>query len=286
MIIKNRFIKQFNLYVHGNGAWGSFFLFLSLFFASSIRAETVILKSGKQIEGKVIEETGDYIRVDSGGRALYFERKYIKSINDIPNVVQAKPPTEEEKELSVIEVSPYLKRGLEYASQARFVEAEAELNKGLEVNRSDYNIRGTLAILADVKAGKVNQDYAVYLFKGSRYLLDGEYKPAIFNLEKALQLKPGDLDIFYNLGVAYYYTKEYQKAIECFQKNLEVHPDDAEAYWFIGNVYYSAGHFIQAKDNLVKSKELFTALGDTQSVNEIVKMLDELNSASGLSKQP
>ncbi len=41
-----------------------------LFISSSIFAETIVLKSGKTVEGKILEKTDKYIRVDTEGMDL------------------------------------------------------------------------------------------------------------------------------------------------------------------------------------------------------------------------
>lgn len=51
------------------------------FFISSAFAETVVLKSGKSIEGKIIEDTADYIKLETpDGQNLYFYKNTIKDI--------------------------------------------------------------------------------------------------------------------------------------------------------------------------------------------------------------
>jgi predicted esterase len=56
-------------------------LVMSLFFPFAAFAETVILKSGKTVEGKIIEETDNYVKLETlEGQSLYFYRNIIASI--------------------------------------------------------------------------------------------------------------------------------------------------------------------------------------------------------------
>ncbi len=56
------------------------FLLMFLFISSSSFAETIILKSGKTIEGKILEKTDKYIKVDTEGIPITYYMDEIKSI--------------------------------------------------------------------------------------------------------------------------------------------------------------------------------------------------------------
>lgn len=56
------------------------FAVLILSFFHSAEAEVITLKSGKVIDGEIIEKTKDYIKVKYNGQEIYYENKYIKSI--------------------------------------------------------------------------------------------------------------------------------------------------------------------------------------------------------------
>lgn len=64
-------------------------LLVLFFFPSSIFAETVVLKSGKTIEGKIIEDTDNYIKIETAdGQLLYFYKNTIDTIknsNEVSN---------------------------------------------------------------------------------------------------------------------------------------------------------------------------------------------------------
>jgi hypothetical protein len=71
-------------------------LVLSVCFPSFILAETITIKSGKKIEGKIVERTDKYIKVDCGvGIPLTY---FFDMIESIDGVKQASSPTEEEKQ--------------------------------------------------------------------------------------------------------------------------------------------------------------------------------------------
>lgn len=60
-------------------------IFLTLLFIINydlLFADTLILKSGKVIECKILEKNQDYIKIEYAGGPLYYERKYIKQANE------------------------------------------------------------------------------------------------------------------------------------------------------------------------------------------------------------
>jgi PKD repeat protein len=58
-----------------------FFATLLIMHFDLLFADTLILKSGKVIECKILEKGGDYIKVEYAGQPLYYECKYIQQIN-------------------------------------------------------------------------------------------------------------------------------------------------------------------------------------------------------------
>lgn len=270
------------------------FLWLSLilFFPTVISAETILLKSGKKIEGKILEKTGEYVKIEVNGSPLYYELKYVLSIK-----------------ADEADSSLYFKKGLEFASEAKFKEAEDEFKKGLAIKPTDHNLGEVLKIIDDLKKGLIKEDYAIYLFKGSNYLIDKQYQQAIKEFKEALRLKPDDLDLYYYLGICNHKLKQYQQALPYLQKAIEkesndelyyylgacyyhlgqlteaitylkktiqINPDDAEAYSLLGISNYFLGRVGLARENLYKAKELFQKKGDYLNSREVEDFLSKL----------
>lgn len=277
---------------------------LGLLFPNTLFAETINLKSGKKIEGKILEKTDQYIKIELNGSPVYYELKYVASINE------DSPASPAQEEPSFKDINLYFKNGLGYASEAKFKEAEEEFKKGLAIKPSDHNLNEVLKILNDLKSGLIKEEYALYLFKGSHYLINRQYQQAITEFKEALRLKQDDPDLYCYLGVCNYYLEQYQEAVNNFkkamekksyddlyyylgvcsyslgkyseaitylQKLLEISPDDAEAYSVIGTCYYFLGQFPQAKENLSKAKELFQGRGNYLEAKDIEVFLSGLN---------
>jgi tetratricopeptide (TPR) repeat protein len=234
-------------------------------------ASTIILKSGKKVDGKILEETQDYIKIDYQGMPIYYERVYIQEIlreDSVPVKEELKAPSEGEVD--------HLKKGLEFGSEGNFTEAEAAIEKGLSINPDDYNLRGAKSVFDEMRAGKISQEYAQNLFKGSLFLMDEKYEQAIVALKKALEINPKDSDVNYNLALAYYSLGDYNQAILYFLETSKLLPNDGVTYSLLGNAYYLAGQPQKAKESLTKAKELFVSVNDEENAQEVSRLLNTL----------
>lgn len=273
-------------------------IILNLFLPAALFAETIVLKSGKEMQGKIIEQTGQYVKIElNDGAQLYYERKYIKDI-------------QEDAASSPSDVNFYLKSGLKYGSEGKFKEAREEFKKGLAINSSGHNLEEALKIINDLESGKIKEEYAFHLFKGSHYLINAQYELALTEFKEALALNPADPELSYYLGVCDYSLGQYQEAIAYLekaaetkaddevyyylglshyaqgqrpeaiaymQKVLEINPQDAEAYSIIGSSKYLLGDIQEAKDAFFKAKELFREKGDYLKGLEIEELMGKLN---------
>jgi tetratricopeptide (TPR) repeat protein len=238
---------------------------LLLLFLPLASAETIILKSGKVIEGEIIERNKDYIKVRYGGSEIYYENKYVKNIEPPqPSVSQM----DDKKDRETTTAS--LNKGLELASAGRFDEAKLEFEK----LRSDSE--GALGIIKSAEGGSITKEFAISLFQGSLYMMDGDYNSARISLEKAWEINPKDPDVNYNLGFVYYALEEYQKASVYLFAALKLCPDDIEAYKLIAKAYYHIGERQKAKDSLLIARELLRKNGNESETERFAELLQTL----------
>jgi len=231
-------------------------------------AETIILKSGKVIEGEIIEKNKDYIKVRYEGSEIYYENKYVKSIEPTqPSVSQ----TEDKKDSGKETTAASLKSGLELASAGRFDEAKLEFEK----LRSDSE--GALGIIKSAEGGSITKEFAISLFQGSLYMMNGDYNSARISLEKAWEINPKDPDVNYNLGFVYYALEEYQKAAVYLFAALKLCPDDIEAYELIANAYYHIGEREKAKDSLLIARKLLEKNKDEARIAKLDQLLQMIS---------
>jgi tetratricopeptide (TPR) repeat protein len=82
---------------------------------------------------------------------------------------------------------------------------------------------------------------------GVAYFNKGEYAISVRILEKAAELKPGDVENQNNLAYAYAYTGQLQKAIKLCKYILSVRPDMLKTRYDLGLFYGTAGMPQEAK---------------------------------------
>ena len=227
-------------------------LLVCLFQSDLSFGEVVFLKSGKVIDGEIVEKAKDYIKVKYNGLEVYYENKYIQKIESQgPDSALTQSKQAYEVPDTSAATAAYLKKGLELASQEDFQRAEAEFRREI------IDINGALGILDDLKNGLISKEYAVSLFQSSLYLMDGENKKAIAVLEKAWEINPKDPDVNYNLGAAWFSLKDYQRAVFYLFAALKLRPEDTQAHELIAKAYYNLGQYEKAKESFSAARSLY-----------------------------
>lgn len=227
-------------------------------------AETVILKSGRRIDGAIIEKTDTYVKLDCGGTGIYYETKYIDSI--LPDgSSQGEMPE-----------GSYLDRGLALANAGQLEAAEEMFMEGTGNEPENGNCHGALNIIRAVKEDRITREYALSLLKGSYYLKKQEYGAAISHLQDALRAAPGDADVCYNLAGAYAALGESALAVKYLGRTLEARPEDVDVYCVLGKIYYCDGEYAKARDNFVLARELLRKRGESEKAADIQRVIDGL----------
>lgn len=121
----------------GRKKWLALVLVMSLFFPVLVFAETVLLKSGKTIEGKITEKTDLYIKVDIAGVAVPYFLDDIESIDGEKLVAQIKKveslpvDSKEQGSLESKGVSPV--RALPFLTATITYKISGGINSGKEI---------------------------------------------------------------------------------------------------------------------------------------------------------
>ncbi|MFA6358293.1 MAG: tetratricopeptide repeat protein [Candidatus Omnitrophota bacterium] len=235
-----------------------------LFSVKNIFAEVVTLKSGKVMEAQILEKNKDYTRIKYNGMPIYYENKYIKSIQGAleDNSFLAKEGSSS--------ISSYFEGGLKLAAEGKFDEAEQVFIKEL----ADLN--GALSLIDELKKGSINQECATYLFQGYFYMVQEQYSKAIEALEKAWEVNPKDPDVNYNLGVCYFFLQRYEKAEAYLLGSLAARPEDIQAYGLIARSYYNRGQNQKAKECLRIAIELLKKDGNAGALAEVNDFLQTI----------
>ncbi|TYO96483.1 tetratricopeptide repeat protein [Desulfallas thermosapovorans] len=69
------------------------------------------------------------------------------------------------------------------------------------------------------------------------YRDNGEGQKAVDTYNKALKIKPDDVEMHKELGVTYFLLGDYDKATAQMDEALELKPDDAYAHYYAGQFY-------------------------------------------------
>jgi tetratricopeptide (TPR) repeat protein len=132
--------------------------------------------------------------------------------------------------------------------------AETYFNRGVESSqKGDFK----KAVSDYNKAIDVNPEFVVaYLNRGFTYSKMGEYEKAISDYNKAIEINPRYAKAYYNRGFLYRKMGEYDKAISDCTKAIEIDPKYSLAYYNRGNAYYYKGEYENAWEDIKKARSL------------------------------
>lgn len=71
-----------------------------------------------------------------------------------------------------------------------------------------------------------------YVKLGQKALVDGDFRNAVTNLEKACIIDSTNANALWMLGYSYYHCDSYKKSIAAYTKLIAVKPADATAYYY------------------------------------------------------
>lgn len=81
-------------------------------------------------------------------------------------------------------------KGIRYAAQGRFNEAEKEFKKALEIDQFYIPAKECLKVIEDVLEKKIKKEAAIHLFKGVLYYLKRMFDKEIAEYKKAIVIDP------------------------------------------------------------------------------------------------
>jgi tetratricopeptide (TPR) repeat protein len=89
-----------------------------------------------------------------------------------------------------------------------------------------------------------------YVKLGQQALMDGDFKAAVVQLEKACLIDSTNANALYMLGYSYYHSENYKKSIAAYTKEIAINPGDAMAYY-----YRARSKCYLGKDNQISAAE-------------------------------
>ena len=165
-----------------------------------------------------------------------------------------------------------------YASQSRYREAAADLDKAYRLNQEDFELLYRLSRM-EQKAGNINSatrnselyleyfpsDPEANLLSGSIQFDAGRYFSAIERFNKCLELDQTEARYFKERGRCYLKTSTYQYASNDLSMALDLDPDDAESWYLRGNARISLGE----RDKAISDWHRAADLGSRDAINKL-----------------
>lgn len=146
--------------------------------------------------------------------------------------------------------------GVKYAIQGEFSKAKEEFENALKIDRFYRQAGQSLEAVKDVIKQKVKVKTAIYLFKGISNANKGQYKQAIKDYNKAIEINPKYAEAYYNMGNIYAINSHYDRAISNYNKAIEINQKFYIAYVNRGNAYSNRGQCDRAITDFTKAIEI------------------------------
>jgi tetratricopeptide (TPR) repeat protein len=83
----------------------------------------------------------------------------------------------------------------------------------------------------------MSQDAAELHETARTFMRQGDFTNAILVLNRAIKIKPNDLEIAKDLGLNYYFAKDYSKALDIYKPLLDRDDADDQCFQIIGDIY-------------------------------------------------
>lgn len=85
-----------------------------------------------------------------------------------------------------------------------------------------------------------------YFKLGQQALMDGNFKAAVAQLEKACLVDSTNANALWMLGYSYYHSENYKKSVAAYTRELAINPIDATAYYYRARAKSYLGRDTQA----------------------------------------
>jgi protein O-mannosyl-transferase len=101
-----------------------------------------------------------------------------------------------------------------------------------------------------------DNNWFAYTNRGGEYNSLGNYRQAIEDLNRAIEIKPGYAEAYNNRGIAHGYLGNYRQAIDDYSRAIEIKPGYARAYNNRGTAYAYLGNHRQAIEDFSRAIEI------------------------------
>ncbi len=264
---------------------GKRFIFLALLVSLPFLAFSaeIVLKNGKVLMGRIIEENPEFIKVEISGIAIKYNRQDIETIDGKKPDFSSAAAGDDFKKGRVLSEDwvKHYSLAEKYVDERQFEQAISEFTEVLKIDPQAFEAyTGIGFVYIELgkyeqalenfnKAIEINPDYAqAYDNIGVVYWLQRQYQQAIPYFEKAIYVNPDYLPAITNLGSIYILLNRYPEAVIYYLKAFQIDPTNADSAYNLGVAYQGLGKNPEAKDYLLKAIELYKAGGDDSGVQK------------------
>jgi tetratricopeptide (TPR) repeat protein len=126
----------------------------------------------------------------------------------------------------------------------------------------------TLFLFLIFSAGIVSAQSSYHKL-GQKALIDGDFKTAVSNLEKAVSVDTNDVNTLYMLGYSYYHSGSYDKAVSTFDRVISLKSGENSAYYYRGKARNILATETKGMPNSDREKLLLLSIGDFSKAIEL-----------------
>ncbi len=92
----------------------------------------------------------------------------------------------------------------------------------------------------------------IYNHRGMAYFVLGEYRQAVNDFTRAVQLNPQNFRAYNSRGLCFRMMKQYERALEDFESSLEIDAMQTDAYFGRAQLYFDLCDYPRALDDCLK----------------------------------
>jgi tetratricopeptide (TPR) repeat protein len=111
-------------------------------------------------------------------------------------------------------------------------------------------------------AGYAHAQEDSYVKLGQKALVDGDFKVAVINLERALATDSNNVNTLYMLGYSYYHSANYKKGVATFTRLVSLKPNESSAYYYRGKARCFMATETAGLQNAERERLLLAAVRD------------------------
>lgn len=223
----------------------SFLLAVVLIFSLSaqVLAEEIVLKSGEKLEGKVLEKTDKYIKVDPGiGMVMTYYAEDIDTIDGQKfQITPASSP--------VVDAPPVNQSSDQTTAENTNNSEVGDLSQAEDsIKNGDY---GTAEIILNKLINNGSNNFSVYADRALCYWNLKDYDDANSDYFKAIKIDPEQGKKLFKM-IAFVYLKKGNgaQADSWLRQYLEYFPNDPESYYGLAVANYDSRFYEGALANL------------------------------------